>query len=93
MEREEDRAKRGSELGRGFVVDLEEGKRVRERFEKGDDRGKGGDVRGGGAVFERGQVNVPVVNGHEYVLVTVHRFDGESARQIGRGPPILVTGV
>ena len=38
---------------------------MRERFEKGDDRGKGGDVRGGGAVFERGEVNVPVVNGNE----------------------------
>ena len=54
LEREEDRTKKGSELGRGFVIDLEEGQRVRERFEKGDDRGKGGDVRGGGAVFERG---------------------------------------
>ena len=38
-------------------------------------------------------MNVPVVNGHEYVLVTVHRFDGESARQIGRGPRILVPSV
>ena len=38
-------------------------------------------------------MNVPVVNGHEYVLVTVHRFDGESARQIGRGPLVLGTGV
>ena len=65
---------------------------MRERFEKGDDRGKGGDVRGGGAVFKRGQVNVPVVNGHEYVLVTVHRFDGESARQIGRRPLAPVSG-
>ena len=27
--REGDRAKKGSELGRGFVVDLEEGQRVR----------------------------------------------------------------
>ena len=29
LEREENRAKKGSELGRGFVVDLYEGQRVR----------------------------------------------------------------
>jgi hypothetical protein len=50
---------------------------VRERFEEGDNRGKGGDVGGGRAVFERGEVDVPEVNGHEYVLVTVHRFTGK----------------
>ena len=54
MEREGDRAKKGSEVRRSFVVDVEEGKRVRERFEEGDDRGEGGDVGGGRAVFERG---------------------------------------
>ncbi len=64
---------------------------MRERFKECNNRGKGGDVRGGGAVFKGGEVNVPVVNGYEYVLVTVHRFDGESARQIGRGPLILGT--
>ena len=37
-------------------------------------------------------MNVPVVNGHEYVLVTVHRFDGESARQISRRPRAPVSG-
>ena len=83
LEREGDRAKKGSEVRRSFVIDVEEGKRVRERFEEGDDRGEGGDVGGGRAVFERGEVDVPEVNGHEYVLVTVHRFDGESARQVG----------
>jgi hypothetical protein len=59
---------------------------VRERFEEGDDRGKGGDVGGGRAVFERGEVDVPEVNGHEYVLVSVHRFDGKTSRQVGRRP-------
>ncbi len=49
---------------------------MRERFEEGDDRGKGGDVGGRRAVFERGEVDIPEVNGHEYVLVPVHRFDG-----------------
>ena len=59
---------------------------MRERFEEGDDRGKGGDVGGGRAVFERGEVDVPEVNGHEYVLVPVHRFDGKTSRQVGRRP-------
>ena len=86
MEREGDRAKKGSEVRRSFVVDVEEGKRVRERFEEGDDRGKGGDVGGGRAVFERGEVDIPEVNGHEYVLVPVHRFDGKTSRQVGRRP-------
>ena len=45
---------------------------MRKRFEKGDDRGKGGDVRGGGAGFERCEVNVPVVNGNEYVSKSRH---------------------
>jgi hypothetical protein len=54
LEGEEDGAKKGGKVGGSFIIDHEEGKRVRERFEKGDDRGKGGDVRGGGAVFERG---------------------------------------
>ena len=87
MEREGDRAKKGSEVRRSFVVDVEEGKRVRERFEEGDDRGEGGDVGGGRAVFERGEVDIPEVNGHEYVLlVPVHRFDGKTSRQVGRRP-------
>ena len=51
LEREGDRAKKGSEVRRSFVIDLEEGKRVRERFEESDDRGKGGDVGGGRADF------------------------------------------
>jgi hypothetical protein len=54
LEGEEDGAKKGGKVGGSFIIDHEEGERVRERFEKGDDRGKGGDVRGGGAVFERG---------------------------------------
>ncbi len=65
---------------------------MRERFEEGDDRGKSGDVGGGRAVFERGEVDVPEVNGHEYVLVPVHRFDGKTSRQIGRRPFAPVGG-
>ena len=65
---------------------------MRERFEEGDDGGKGGDVGGGRAVFERGEVDVTEVNGHEYILVTVHRFDGEASREISRRPLVPVSG-
>ena len=61
-------------------------------MEESDDGRKGRDIGGGGAVFERGEVDIPVVNGHEYVLVTIHRFNGESARQIGRRPLAPVSG-
>ena len=47
---------------------------------------KGRDIGGRGAVFEQGEVDIPVVNGDEYVLVTVHRFDGKTSRQVGRRP-------
>ena len=65
---------------------------MRERFEEGDDGGKGGDVGGGRAVFERSEVDVTEVNGHEYILVTVHRFDGEASREISRRPLAPVSG-
>ena len=55
-------------------------------MEESDDGRKGRDIGGGGAVFERGEVDITVVNGDEYVLVTVHRFDGKASRQIGRRP-------
>ncbi len=71
---------------RSFVVDLKVSERVRERLEESDDGRKGRDIGGGGAGFERGEVDVPVVNGDEYVLVTVHRFDGKTSRQVGRRP-------
>ncbi len=34
LEGEEDGAKKGGDIGRGFIVDHEEGERVREGFEK-----------------------------------------------------------
>ena len=55
-------------------------------MEESDDRRKGRDIGGRGAVFEWGEVDIPVVNGDEYVLVTVHRFDGKTSRQVGRRP-------
>jgi hypothetical protein len=36
--------------------------------------------------FKRDEVDVTVVNGNEYVLVTVHRLDGKASHQIGRRP-------
>ncbi len=72
LEGDEDGAKKGGKIGGGLIVNHEEGKRVREGFEKGDDRREGGDVRGGGAGFERCEVNVPVVNGNEYVSKSRH---------------------
>ena len=30
------------------------------------------------------------MNGHEYVLVPVHRFDGKTSRQVGRRPLVPV---
>ena len=54
LEGEGDGAKKGGKVGGGFVVDHEKSERVRERFKECNNRGKGGDVRGGGAVFERG---------------------------------------
>ena len=61
-------------------------------MEESDDGRKGRDIGGGGAVFERGKVDVPVVNGDEYVLVTVHRFDGEASREISRRSLAPVSG-
>ncbi len=54
MKREGDRAKKGSEIGRGFVVDLEVSERARERLEESDDGRKGRDIGGGGAIFLAG---------------------------------------
>ena len=51
LEREGDRAKKGSEFSGGFVVNLEGSERVRERLEESDDGRKGRDIGGGGAVF------------------------------------------
>ena len=47
MKGEGDRAKKGGELGRGFVVNFEEGERVGERLEERDDGREGGDIGGG----------------------------------------------
>jgi len=60
-------------------------------LEESDDGRKGRDIGGGGAVFERGEVDVPVVNGDEDVLVSVHRFDGKTSRQVG-GRPLAPVG-
>jgi hypothetical protein len=58
LEREGDRAKKDSEFSGGFVVYCKEGKRVREGLEESDDGRKGRDVGGGGAGFERDEMDI-----------------------------------
>ena len=69
---------------------------MRERAEERDNRLEGGDVGGdvggGGAGLHRVQVNVPVMQDHEEVLVTCCRFDREAPGKIGESPLGLVEG-
>jgi len=51
---------------------------VEESFEESDNGGKGSDIGGGGAGFEGGKVDVPPVDNHQDVLVTLCRADGEA---------------
>ena len=51
LEREGDRAKKGSEFSGGFVIKLKTCKRVRKRLEESDNGRKGRDIGGGGTVF------------------------------------------
>ena len=76
--RDERRFEEESEIVRGFVVKKEVSEGVEESFEERDDGGKGSDIGGGGAGFERGEVNVPPVNNHQDVLVTLGRAYGEA---------------
>ena len=59
---------------------------MRERAEERDNRLEGGDVGGGGAGLHRVQVNVPVMQDHEEILVACRRSDREAPGQIGGSP-------
>ena len=61
-----------------------------ESFEERDNRGKGSDIGGRGAGFERGKVDVTPVDNHQDVLVTLVRADGETTCEVGGGPLVLV---
>ena len=50
----------------------------RRVFGESDNGGKGSDIGGGGAGFEGGKVDVPPVDNHQDVLVTLCRADGEA---------------
>jgi hypothetical protein len=76
--RDERRFEEESEIVRGFVVKKEVSEGVEESLEERDDGGKGSDIGVGGAGFERGEVNVPPVNNHQDVLVTLGRAYGEA---------------
>ena len=59
---------------------------MRERAEERNNRLEGGDVDWGGAGLHRVQMNVPVMQDHEEILVTCRRFDREAPGQIGGSP-------
>ena len=81
-----------SQVRRSLVVKKDVGERVRERAEERDNRLEGGDVGGGGAGLHRVQVNVPVMQDHEEILVACRRFDREAPGQIGGSPLGSVEG-
>ncbi len=60
--------------------------------EERNDRLEAEDVGRGGAIFEGGEVDIPLVNHHQDVLVSVVRSDGETTRQIGGRPLRLGDG-
>ena len=72
-----------SQVRRSFVVKMDVGERVRERAEERDNRLEGGDVGGGGAGLHRVQVNVPVMQDNEEILVACRRSDRKAPGQIG----------
>ncbi len=83
---EEGRFKKISQIVGGFVVKKEVSEGVEESFEERDGGGKGNNIGGGGA----GKVDVPPVDNHQDVLVTLRRADRETTCEVGRGPLVLV---
>ena len=65
---------------------------MRERAKERDNRLEGRDVGGGGPGFHRVQVNVPVMQDHEEILVACRRFDRDAPGQIGGCPLGSVEG-
>ena len=65
---------------------------MRERAEERDNTLEGRDVRGCGAGLHRVQMNVPVMQDHEEILVACRRFDREAPGQIGGSPLGSVEG-
>jgi hypothetical protein len=68
------------------------GQRVRKRAKKGDNRLEGRHVGWGSAGHHRVQVDVPMMQDDEQVLVSCRRFDRETTGQIGGSPMGPVEG-
>ncbi len=59
---------------------------MRERAEERDNRLEGSHIGGGGAGLHGVQVNVPMMQDNEEILVSCRRFDREAPGQIGGSP-------
>ncbi len=92
LEGEVDREEERSEVRRGLVIKKNVNQRVRERAEERDNRLESRDIGGGGAGLHGVQVNVPVMQDNEDVLVSCRVFDRETPGQIGGSPLRLVDG-
>jgi hypothetical protein len=90
-----DRAKERCEVRRSLVVEEKMGQRVRKRAKKGDNRLEGRHVGWGSAGHHGVQVDVPMMQDDEQVLVSCRRFDRETTGQIGGRPlgPVEGEGV
>ena len=69
-----------------IVIEEKVNQWLRVRAEERDNRLEGRDVSGGGAGLHRVQVNVPVMQDHEEILVACRRSDREAPGQIGGSP-------
>jgi hypothetical protein len=87
-----DRAKERCEVRRSLVVEEKMGQRVRKRAKKGDNRLEGRYVGRGSAGHRGVQVDVPMMQDDEQVLVSCRRFDRETTGQIGGRPMGPVEG-
>jgi hypothetical protein len=92
LEGDGDRAKERCEVRRSLVVEEKMGQRVRKRAKKGDNRLEGRHVGWGSAGHHRVQVDVPMMQDDEQVLVSCRRFDRETTGQIGGRPMGPVEG-
>jgi hypothetical protein len=92
LEGDGDRAKERCEVRRNLVVEEKMGQRVRKRAKKGDNRFEGRHVGWGSAGHHGVQVDVPMMQDDEQVLVSCRRFDRETTGQIGGRPMGPVKG-
>ena len=86
------RAEERRKVRRSLVVKEKVGERVRKRAKERDNRLEGRDIGRGGAGHHGVEVDVPMVQDNEYVLVSRSRFDREAPGQIGGGPMGPVEG-